>query len=76
MSDEANPTTALSRRTHRHHGGTRPTSKGSGAALHPSGMTTDRWNWPFKTDSELSVAARWFKAQAHRQRGQGEDALM
>ena len=57
-------------------GGTGHTSKESGAGQHPSGMTTDRWGWPFKTDSELSVAARWFKAEDHRQRGQGEDALM
>jgi len=76
MSDEARATTPPLPEWRRHHGGTQPTSKESGVALHPSGMTTDRWEWPFKTDSELSVAARWFKAQAHRQRGQGEDALM
>lgn len=57
-------------------GGTGHTCKGSGEVLHPSGMAADRWDWPFKTDSELSVAARWFKAEDLRQRGQGEDALM
>ena len=54
--------------------GTAHTSKGSGGS-HPSGLSQARWDWPFKTDNELSVAARWFQRQARAQRGQGDDAL-
>ena len=50
------------------------TCKTSGGR-HPSGLSQARWDWPFKTDNELSVAARWFCKQARAQRGQGDDAL-
>jgi len=26
---------------------------------HPCGLTWERWNWPFKTEAELKIVARW-----------------
>jgi len=43
--------------------------------LHPSGLTLARWLWPFKTDEERTIVARWFAKQARAERGQGEEAL-
>jgi len=43
--------------------------------LHPSGLTLARWLWPFKTDEERAIVARWFARQARAERGQGEEAL-
>ncbi len=31
--------------------------------MHPSGLTLARWNWPFKTDAERVIVARWFRKQ-------------
>jgi hypothetical protein len=31
--------------------------------MHPSGLTLARWNWPFKTDAERAIVARWFRKQ-------------
>jgi hypothetical protein len=42
--------------------------------MHPSGLTMHRWLWPFKTDEERAIVARWFTRQAHAERGQGEEA--
>jgi hypothetical protein len=30
---------------------------------HPSGLTWERWNWPFKTQEERAIVAKWFKKQ-------------
>jgi hypothetical protein len=43
--------------------------------MHPSGLTLARWAWPFKTDAERVLVARWFAKQDHTQRGQDEEAL-
>lgn len=34
---------------------TNPTS------LHPSGLTWERWEWPFKTPQERELVAKYFK---------------
>jgi hypothetical protein len=26
---------------------------------HPSGLTWERWHWPFKTDAERAAIAKW-----------------
>ena len=44
--------------------------------LHPCGLTMSRWLWPFKTDEERAIVARWFAKQARAERGQGEEALI
>ena len=44
--------------------------------MHPSGLTWARWNWPFKTDAERAIIARWFAKQDRAQRGHGEAALL
>ena len=30
-------------------------------SLHPSGLTQQRWEWPFKTPEERKLVAAWFK---------------
>ena len=42
----------------------------------PPGMTLAEWLWPFKTDAQREVVARWFKRKDAKARGQGEEALM
>jgi hypothetical protein len=32
--------------------------------MHPSGLTLARWAWPFKTDAERVLVARWCAKQA------------
>jgi len=27
--------------------------------MHPSGLTLERWNWPFKTDAEREQIRLW-----------------
>ena len=29
--------------------------------MHPSGMTLERWNWPFKTPEERKLVAKYFR---------------
>lgn len=29
--------------------------------MHPSGMTLERWNWPFKTPDERKKVATYYK---------------
>lgn len=31
--------------------------------MHPSGMTMQRWYWPFKTPQERELVAKYYKAQ-------------
>jgi len=35
---------------------------------HPSGLTMERWNWPFKTPQERELVARWFKKQEKKEK--------
>lgn len=42
----------------------------------PPGMTLAEWLWPFKTDAQRKVVARWFKRKDAEARSQGEEALM
>lgn len=28
---------------------------------HPSGLTQERWDWPFKTPQERAIVAKYFK---------------
>lgn len=44
--------------------------------MHPCGLTMSRWLWPFKTDEELAIVARWYSKTALASRGQGEEALL
>jgi hypothetical protein len=34
---------------------------------HPSGLTWERWNWPFKTQEERAIVAKWFKKKEKNQ---------
>lgn len=29
--------------------------------MHPSGLTLERWNWPFKTDEERATIQAWLE---------------
>jgi len=31
------------------------------ASLHPSGLTWERWEWPFKTPQEREIVAKYFR---------------
>ncbi len=30
---------------------------------HPSGLTQERWDWPFKTTDEKVLVAQWFRKE-------------
>jgi len=34
---------------------------------HPSGLTWERWHWPFHTPEERKLIARYFKSQEKAQ---------
>ncbi|MFZ9326835.1 MAG: hypothetical protein ACO24H_05180 [Polynucleobacter sp.] len=34
---------------------------------HPSGLTWERWNWPFKTADERKLVAKYFKKTAKQE---------
>jgi hypothetical protein len=34
--------------------------KTQGPCMHPSGLSVDRWNWPYKTPEERAIVAKWF----------------
>lgn len=36
--------------------------------MHPSGMTQERWDWPFKTPEERKLVAKYFQQQAKDQK--------
>lgn len=42
--------------------------------MHPSGLTLERWNWPFKTEAERKLVAAYYKAQEKAQPQQYERA--
>lgn len=44
-------------------------------AMHPSGMSLARWNWPFKTPEERELVARWYAKEQRRQRKDQLDNL-
>jgi hypothetical protein len=29
--------------------------------MHPSGMTLERWQWPFKTEAERALVVKYFR---------------
>ena len=31
--------------------------------MHPSGMTQERWDWPFKTPEERKLVVKYFRKQ-------------
>lgn len=35
---------------------------------HPSGLTWERWNWPFKTPEERQLVAKYFNKQRREER--------
>jgi hypothetical protein len=37
--------------------------KSNAPCMHKSGLTVQRWNWPYKTPEERELVARWFKKQ-------------
>lgn len=43
--------------------------------LHPSGMTWQRWEWPFKTPQERKLVAQYFKKQHHNEKREQLDNL-
>lgn len=47
---------------------------------HPSGLSWERWEWPFKTPDERKLVAAYFKRQAKDQKKkqieQLEEALL
>lgn len=43
--------------------------------LHPSGMTWQRWEWPFKTPQERKLVAQYFKEQHRNEKREQLDNL-
>ena len=43
--------------------------------MHPSGMTMQRWNSPFKTPEERQLVVLWFKKNAEQEKKAMLDAL-
>jgi hypothetical protein len=41
--------------------------KSNAPCLHKSGLTVDRWNWPYKTPEERELVAKWFKKQTKKE---------
>lgn len=44
------------------------------AVRHPSGLTLERWNWPFKTPEERKKVAAWFAVQRREEIINGAEA--
>lgn len=48
--------------------------------MHPSGMTQERWDWPFKTPEERKLVVKYYskqqKQEKKRQLDQLEEALL
>lgn len=42
---------------------------------HPSGMTQERWDWPFKTPEERKLVAEYFKKQAKEDKKKELDSI-
>lgn len=42
--------------------------------MHPSGLTLERWNWPFKTPEERKKVAAWFAVQRREEIINGAEA--
>lgn len=36
--------------------------------MHPSGMTQERWDWPFKTPEERKLVIKYFQKQTKEQK--------
>jgi hypothetical protein len=43
--------------------------------MHPSGMTMQRWNSPFKTPEERQLVVLWFKKNAEQEKKAMLDAI-
>jgi len=35
---------------------------------HPSGLTWERWEWPFKTPEERVLVAQWFRKEQRNEK--------
>lgn len=42
---------------------------------HPSGMTWERWEWPFKTPEERKLVAAYFKKHSKEEKKKQIDQL-
>jgi hypothetical protein len=38
-----------------------------GLGLHPSGLTWQEWNYPFKNDEQMVLVAAWYKYQREKE---------
>ena len=45
-------------------------------SLHPSGLTQQRWEWPFKTPEERKLVAAWFKKIQKSEKNDFEKATL
>lgn len=43
---------------------------------HPSGLTWERWEWPFKTPEERKLVAKYFKQQLKEQNKQNKQEAL
>lgn len=43
--------------------------------MHPSGMTQERWDWPFKTPQERKLAAKYYQQHAKEEKQKMQDSL-
>jgi hypothetical protein len=43
-------------------------SKKSTQDKHPSGLTWERWEWPFKTPEERVLVAQWFRKEQRNEK--------
>ena len=43
--------------------------------MHPSGMTQERWDWPFKTPEERKLVVKYFQKQAKEDKKKQIDNL-
>jgi hypothetical protein len=42
---------------------------------HPSGLTQERWDWPFKTQQERALVAKYFKKLERTNAKQKKDQI-
>ena len=43
--------------------------------MHPSGMTQERWDWPFKTPEERKLVVKYYKEKAKEDKKKQLDNL-
>lgn len=44
--------------------------------MHPSGMTFERWEWPFKTAEERQLVAKFFKQQQKEEKQKSKEEAL